>query len=153
MQPGPAERDEAAGRTGLTARDELARRQLSLVNALVARGTPPAGVDPGRVRIQADALTRKRSRSVAARAPALAAALGSDFWPAFQDYDATRTGPPPAGSAAGARDFARFLTTAAGRSHTTPEIRRAVRALLRPRWLSRLTPAHSFLGHHSATRP
>jgi hypothetical protein len=141
MPPGPAERDEAADRTGLTARDELTRRQLSLVNALVARGAPPAGVDPGRVRVQAAALTRKRGRSVAARAPALAAALGADFWPAFQDYDATRAGPPPAGSAAGSRDFARFLITPAGRSHTTPEVRRAVRTLLRPRWLSRLAPA------------
>ena len=32
---------------------ELAARQLSLVTALVAGGTPPAGVDSERIRIQA----------------------------------------------------------------------------------------------------
>jgi hypothetical protein len=135
--PGPAEAADAARRTG---RSELALRQLSLVTALVARGEPPAGVDPGRVRVQADALLRKRSRSVPGRAPALAAALGGGFWPAFRDYHATRSGPPPAGSATDTRDFARFLTTAAGRAHASPEVRRCARALLRPRWPRRLAP-------------
>ena len=128
---GAAEQDQAAGR------DELARRQLSLVTALVARGAPPAGVDPGRVRIQAAALVRKRSRSVTRRAPALAAALGPGFWAAFQDYDRARAGPPPAGSAADTRAFARYLTSTAGGAHAAPGVRRAARDLLRPRWLRR----------------
>jgi len=134
MRPGPAEGDEPAERHE---RDELARRQLSLVTALVARGAPPAGVDPGRVGIQAAALLRKRSRSVASRAPALAAALGADFWAAFQDYDAARSDPPPAGSAADTRAFARYLASAAGRAYAAPGVRRAVRDLLRPHWLRR----------------
>jgi hypothetical protein len=134
MPPGPAERAAAARPTE---RDDLALRQLSLVTALVARGAPPAGIDPGRVRVQATALLRKRSRSVASRAPTLAAALGADFWPAFEDYDATRAA-PPAGSVTDTRDFARFLATAAGRAHATPEVRRAARSLLRLRWLSGL---------------
>ena len=67
---------------------ELAARQLSLVTALVAGGAPPEGVDPARVRIQALALVRKRSRSVARRSPELAASLGPGFWPAFQRYAA-----------------------------------------------------------------
>jgi hypothetical protein len=144
VPPGSAEGDEAASRSArgdLERRDlgrsDLALRQLSLVTALVAGGAPPAGVDPGRVRIQATALLRKRSRAVASRAPALAAALGAGFWPAFQDYDATRAGSPPAGSATDTRDFARFLTAAAGHAHAAPEARRAAKALLRFRWLRR----------------
>jgi hypothetical protein len=150
MPPGPAEREDAARRTG---HSDLALRQLSLVTALVARGAPPAGIDPGRVRVQATALLRKRSRSVASRAPTLAAALGANFWPAFQDYDATRAGPPPADSATGTRDFARFLTTAAGRAHATPEVRRAARALLRPGWLRGLAAGAGRGREGQAARP
>jgi hypothetical protein len=36
----------------------LAARQLALVNALVAGAAPPAGVDPERVHVQAQALLR-----------------------------------------------------------------------------------------------
>jgi hypothetical protein len=88
--------------------DELAARQLSLVKALVAGGAPPAGVDPERVRVQALALVRKRSRSVARHRPELAAALGADFWPAFQRYAAAdRT--PPANTSSDAKRFARYV--------------------------------------------
>jgi hypothetical protein len=88
--------------------DELAARQLSLVKALVAGGTPPAGVDPERVRIQALALVRKRSRSVARRRPELAASLGGDFWPAFRRYAAADP-TPPANTSSDARRFARHV--------------------------------------------
>jgi hypothetical protein len=88
---------------------DLAARQISLVAALVAGAPPPAGVDETRVRIQAADLLRKRSRSVARRNPELAARLGQDFWPTFQDYDRARTGPPPDCSAADAREFTRYL--------------------------------------------
>src|SRR5215472_14109187 len=87
---------------------ELAARQLSLVKALVAGGTPPAGVDPDRVRIQALALVRKRSRSVARHRPELAASLGADFWPAFQRYAAADP-TPPANTSSDAKRFARYL--------------------------------------------
>ncbi len=86
----------------------LAARQLSLVTALVAGGTPPAGVDPDRVRVQALALVRKRSRSVARHRPELAASLGADFWPAFQRYAAAGH-TPPANTSSDAKRFARYV--------------------------------------------
>jgi len=94
---------------------ELAARQLSLVTALVAGGSPPAGVDPGRVRIQALALLRKRSRSVARHRPELAASLGADFWPAFQRYAAADPA-PPANTSSDAQRFARYVRNSR-RSH------------------------------------
>ena len=87
--------------------DELAARQLSLVKALVAGGAPPAGVDPERIRIQALALVRKRSRSVARHRPELAAGLGADFWPAFQRYAAAD--PTPANTSSDAKRFVRYM--------------------------------------------
>jgi hypothetical protein len=87
---------------------ELAARQLSLVAALVAGGAPPAGVDPERVRIQAQALVRKRSRSVARHRPELAASLGADFWPTFQRYAAADP-TPPASTSSDVKRFARYL--------------------------------------------
>jgi hypothetical protein len=87
---------------------ELAARQLSLVTALVAGGAPPAGVDPERVRIQALALVRKRSRSVARHSPELAASLGADFWPAFQRYAAAEP-TPPANTSSDAQRFAGYV--------------------------------------------
>ena len=87
---------------------ELTARQLSLVTALVAGGTPPAGVDLERVRIQAQALVRKRSRSVARHRPELAASLGAGFWPAFQRYAAADP-TPPANTASDAKRFARHV--------------------------------------------
>ena len=86
---------------------ELTARQLSLVTALVAGGTPPAGVDPERVRIQAQALVRKRSRSVARHRPELAANLGADFWPAFQRYAAADPAQPA--NTSDAQRFARYV--------------------------------------------
>jgi len=86
----------------------LAARQLSLVTALVAGGTPPAGVDPERVRIQVLALVRKRSRSVARHRPELAVSLGPDFWPAFQHYAAADL-TPPENTSSDAKRFARYL--------------------------------------------
>ena len=87
--------------------DELAARQLRLVGALVAGGAPPAGVDPERVRIQALALVRKRSRSVARHRPELAANLGADFWPAFQRYAAADPAQPA--NTSDAQRFARYV--------------------------------------------
>ena len=80
---------------------------MSLVTALVA-AAPPAGVDPERVRIQAQALVRKRSRSVARHRPELAADLGADFWPTFRRYAAADPA-PPANTSSDAQRFARYL--------------------------------------------
>ena len=85
----------------------LASRQLALVSALVAGAAPPAGVDPERIHAQAQALLRKRARSVAKHQPDLAGRLGDGFWSAFEQY-AAQAG-PPTGSAADAKAFARYI--------------------------------------------
>jgi hypothetical protein len=90
-----------------TSAGTLAARQLALVSALVAGAAPPAGVDPERVHAQAQALLRKRARSVARHQPEVAARLGEGFWPAFELYAAQSA--PPAGGAADATAFASYL--------------------------------------------
>lgn len=85
----------------------LAARQLALVSALVAGTAPPAGMAPERVRVQAQALLRKRARSVARHQPDVAARLGDGFWPAFEQYAAQSV--LPADGAADARAFARYI--------------------------------------------
>jgi hypothetical protein len=85
----------------------LAARQLALVSALVAGAAVPAGMAEERVRIQAQALVRKRARSVARHRPNMAASLGDGFWPAFAQYAAQSAS--PAGSAADAKAFARYI--------------------------------------------
>lgn len=85
----------------------LAARQLALVSALVARAEPPAGMAPERVQVQAQALLRKRARSVARHQPDVAASLGDGFWPAFEQYAAQAA--LPAGSAADAKAFASYI--------------------------------------------
>lgn len=97
----PASADPAGPGAG-----SLAARQLALVSALVAGAAPPAGVDPERVRVQAQALLRKRARSVARHRPDVAAALSDGFWPAFQRYAAQSA--PPASGAADAKAFASY---------------------------------------------
>lgn len=112
----------------MSAREELAARQASLVAALVAGGEVPEGVDAGRVRIQAAALRRKRGRSAALAAPELAAALGPRFTDAFADYATGR--PARGGSAADAREFARYLLAQPGYRRDRA-IRRAARRVSR----------------------
>jgi hypothetical protein len=85
----------------------LAARQLALVSALVAGAEPPAGMAKERVRRQAQALVRKRARSVARHEPEVAASLGDGFWAAFEQYAAQSA--PPTGTAADAKAFASYL--------------------------------------------
>ena len=92
----------------------LAARQLALVSALVAGAAPPAGMAEERVHAQAQALLRKRARSVARHQPDVAASLADSFWPAFEQYAAQAA--PPAGSAADATAFARFIRKTRRRS-------------------------------------
>jgi hypothetical protein len=109
----------------VSARDELAARQASLVAALVAGARVPAGLDAERVRIQAAALLRKRGRSAAHAEPELAAALGQQFSAAFAAY---ATGRAKEGcSADDAAGFARYLL---GSPHARdPGVRRAARRI------------------------
>ena len=86
----------------------LAARQLALVSALVAGAAPPAGMAEDRVHIQAQALLRKRARSVARHQPDVAASLGDGFWPAFQRYAAADP-TPPANTSSDAQRFARHV--------------------------------------------
>lgn len=97
--PGRADPGASAG--------SLAARQLALVSALVAGAAPPAGMDQERVRVQAQALLRKRARSVARHQPDVAGKLGDGFWPAFEQY-AAQCG-PSTGSAADAKAFASYI--------------------------------------------
>jgi len=85
----------------------LAARQLALVSALVAGAAPPAGMATERVHIQAQALLRKRARSVARHRPDVAASLGDGFWPAFRQYAAQSA--LPTATAADARAFASYI--------------------------------------------
>lgn len=87
--------------------ESLAARQLALVSALVAGAAPPSGMAPERVHVQAQALLRKRARSVARHQPDVAASLGDGFWPAFGQYAAQSA--PSTGSAADAKAFASYI--------------------------------------------
>ena len=64
-------------------------------------------MDPERVHVQAQALLRKRARSVARHEPDVAASLGDGFWPAFEEYAAQSA--LPADGAADAKAFARYI--------------------------------------------
>lgn len=70
----------------MTARDDLAARQLALVRALLAADPVPAGFDAHRVGVEAAALRSKR-RSVASRLrPDLADHLEDRFGPLFDTW-------------------------------------------------------------------
>jgi hypothetical protein len=117
----------------VSARDDLAARQASLVAALVAGARVPAGLDAERVRIQAAALLRKRGRGVACAEPELAAALGQQFSVAFAAY---ATGRPKDGcSADDAGEFARYLLTS--RHARDAGVRRVARRITVRRLLAR----------------
>ncbi len=103
--PAPADSPGLAGADGTAG--SLAARQAALVSALVAGTAPPAGMAQERVRVQAQALLRKRARSVARHQPDVAASLGDGFWPAFEQYAAQAA--LPAGSAADAKAFASYI--------------------------------------------
>jgi hypothetical protein len=91
------------------AQARLAVQQAALVRALTGQGVKPANFDAGRIEAVADALLRKRSRSVARVWPGLAAALGEQFAERFAAF-ARRTGLPRLGGPlADGRAFARAL--------------------------------------------
>ena len=89
----------------MTARDDLAARQLALVRALLTGGPPPAGFDAHRIGVEAAALRSKR-RSVAARLrPDLADHLAERFGPLF---DAWAIGHPKRADLTFRADLERF---------------------------------------------
>jgi hypothetical protein len=93
------------------ARRRLVRAQVELLTALVAAGPVPAGFDPVRVAVQADALQAKRRDVVARLHPDLVEAAGAEFRSRFDAY--ARTHPrPAAGARADAAAFARTLPVA-----------------------------------------
>ena len=111
----PASADSPGGPAGPGASaGALAARQPALVSALVAGTAPPSGMAQERVHVQAQALLRKRARSVARHQPDVAASLGEGFWPAFEQY-AARSAPPVDG-AADAKAFASYLRKTRRRS-------------------------------------
>jgi len=99
----PAAREDLA-----TARERLAAAQGALVAALVAGAPPPAGFDPARVGVQAEALLAKRRELVARVRPDIAEELGADYRACFDAY-ARGCPRPAAGSRADADAFARTL--------------------------------------------
>jgi hypothetical protein len=86
----------------------LARAQTQLLAALLGRARPPAGFDPARLRVQADALLAKRRDLVARLRPDLADTLAADFCDRFDAYAQAHPS-PAAGARADAAAFARTL--------------------------------------------
>ncbi len=70
----------------MTARDDLAARQLALVRALLAGGPVPAGFDARRLGVEAAALGAKRRTVTAQLRPDLADRLGPRFGPLFDEW-------------------------------------------------------------------
>jgi hypothetical protein len=90
------------------ARRRLADAQTRLLAALLGGAPPPAGFDPARLRVQADALLAKRRDLVARMRPDLAEMLADDFGDRFEAY--ARANPrPAAGAGADAAAFARTV--------------------------------------------
>jgi hypothetical protein len=92
------------------ARRRLADAQTRLLAALLGGAPPPAGFDPARLRVQADALLAKRRDLVARLRPDLAEMLAAGFNDRFEAY--ARANPrPAAGASADAAAFARTVQT------------------------------------------
>jgi hypothetical protein len=87
----------------------LAAQQTALVSALLAGGEVPGGFDTQRVRATADALARKRERSVARAWPELARDLGERFHDLFAAYAVATPLPAHGGPLADGRLFAGWL--------------------------------------------
>jgi hypothetical protein len=67
-------------------RDRLAEAQAELLRAVLADGPAPAGFDPDRLRVEANALRAKRRRVTAMLEPEACAELGERFVPLFDEY-------------------------------------------------------------------
>ncbi|GAA3038508.1 hypothetical protein [Actinokineospora globicatena] len=67
-------------------REEVAAAQGELLRSLLAGGSPPAGFDPGAIRVEAAALLGKRRRIVREIDPGTAEELGDRFAELFAEY-------------------------------------------------------------------
>lgn len=104
-------------------RDRLAEAQAELLRALLTDGSPPAGFDPERLRVEANALRAKRRGVVAMLQPDACAELADKFVPLFNEF--ARTHPKSTGTRA--REDARdFVAWAQEHGHLT-----------KPRWWQR----------------
>jgi hypothetical protein len=96
-----------SAQVGVTRR-QLADAQTQLLAALLGGAPPPAGFDPARLQVQADALLAKRRDLVARLGPDLAEALAADFGDQFEAY-ARANRRPAAGASADAAAFAQAV--------------------------------------------
>jgi len=109
------------------ARRQLAGAQTQLLAALLGGAPPPAGFDPARLRVQADALLAKRSALIARLRPGLAETLAANFGDRFEAY--ARANPrPAAGAKADAAAFAQTVQTQPPNQRRGPSVERC-------RWL------------------
>lgn len=92
------------------ARLRQAALQEALIRSLTGDGRPPEGVDRDRLAASARTLAVKRSRSVAAIWPSLAASLDDRFATEFAEFAATVSLPARGGPLADGWAFARWLT-------------------------------------------
>jgi hypothetical protein len=67
-------------------RERLAAAQADLLRALLTNAAPPAGFDPERLRVEANALRSKRRGVVAMLQPDACVALADRFIPLFNEF-------------------------------------------------------------------
>jgi hypothetical protein len=117
----------------VTAREDLAARQLALVRALLAGGPIPAGFDTHRVGVEAVALRSKR-RAVAARLRGdLADRLGERFGPLFDMWAIEHPKPADLSFRADLARFESWLTAEGHLAATSSAEGRRLRRLRRLR--------------------
>ncbi len=109
-------------------RERLAAAQAELLHALLGDGEPPAGFDPERLRVEAQALRNKRRGIVAMLRPDVADELGDRFRPLFDTY--ARTHPRHEGTRF-REDAATFAEWAVAQGELRPP--------RKPRWWQRRT--------------
>ncbi|GAA4870032.1 hypothetical protein [Actinomycetospora straminea] len=113
-------------------REELAARQAALLAALVADGPAPAGIDPARVALEADALRAKRRRALARLLPVeVHERLGAELGPRLDAWIAAH----PRRTGTSMRDDAADFTVTLRAEGLVPRrsLRELVRAM-RHRW-------------------
>jgi hypothetical protein len=104
-------------------RERLAEAQAELLRALLTDAAPPAGFDPERLRVEANALRSKRRGVVAMLQPEACAELDDRFIPLFNEY--ARSHPKSTGTRA-REDARNFVEWSYAQGHLT-----------KPRWWRR----------------
>jgi hypothetical protein len=104
-------------------RARLAAAQAELLRALLTDAAPPAGFDPERLRVEANALRSKRRGVVAMLEPDACAELDDRFTPLFNEY---ARGHPKSTSTRAREDARAFVAWLYAQGH-----------LAKPRWWQR----------------